>query len=581
MVLGWLLKYSSYGIDFTDEGNSLVWISNPFAYDVSVTQFGFVYHPLYRLLGGNIVALRQANILITFGLAWSLTYVFLISLAPESREKSIALYAVSAGLATSVFILFEPWFPTPSKNSLALQALLITSIGLLLADKTDTHKSVSGWIIIGVGGWLAFMAKPSTALALAMGVFIYLLFSRKFSIRFLLLAVVIAIVLLFASALLIDSSIMGFVQRLQLGIESGEILDAQHTFLEILRIDRFYLGKKLTLAILVVFALSFLATWGVWKKKKKGLLVSLSISFAFFALTVLLAIGHIHRIAALGEFHGLLIFGVVFAAVLVGVMLGHVKALKEITVSQWAIAGMFLVMPYIYVFGTNNNYWQFASSAAIFWLLAGLTLLGPLRDTCLLVLPLALAAQVVTAILLQTGFEQPYRQPDPLRFNDTNQKIAPQQTTLLLSASYASYLDNAITVARDSGFKPMTPVIDLSGQSPGILYAIGAESIGKPWLLGGYRGSLNFAKAGLARTSCEKIATAWLLLEPNGPRSISTELITSLGAAFPEGYEQVGSWQTAEGAGGFAEKRIQRLYKPINQNETLRVCQALREKEAL
>ena len=76
LVLGLLLKYSAYGIDFTDESFYLVWISNPFIYSVSLTQFGFIYHPLYSLLGGDIAALRQANILITYGLAWSLAYFF-------------------------------------------------------------------------------------------------------------------------------------------------------------------------------------------------------------------------------------------------------------------------------------------------------------------------------------------------------------------------------------------------------------------------------------------------------------------------------------------------------------------------
>lgn len=51
-ALGLLLRvciYAGHGFDFTDESYYLFWISNPFQYDWSVTQFGFVYHPLYRL----------------------------------------------------------------------------------------------------------------------------------------------------------------------------------------------------------------------------------------------------------------------------------------------------------------------------------------------------------------------------------------------------------------------------------------------------------------------------------------------------------------------------------------------------
>ena len=66
LVMDWLLRFCHYGIDFTDEGLYLVSIANPFNYDWSASQFGFVYHPLYLLLSGDIASLRQANLLITF-----------------------------------------------------------------------------------------------------------------------------------------------------------------------------------------------------------------------------------------------------------------------------------------------------------------------------------------------------------------------------------------------------------------------------------------------------------------------------------------------------------------------------------
>ena len=62
--------------DFTDEGFYLNWIAHPSLYKASHTQFGFIYHPLYLLFGGDIVLLRQANILITLALAWLLFFSF-------------------------------------------------------------------------------------------------------------------------------------------------------------------------------------------------------------------------------------------------------------------------------------------------------------------------------------------------------------------------------------------------------------------------------------------------------------------------------------------------------------------------
>ena len=61
LLLGWVMFRCRSGFDFTDEGFYLNWISNPQNFRASVTQFGFVYHPLYKLIGGNIALLRQVN----------------------------------------------------------------------------------------------------------------------------------------------------------------------------------------------------------------------------------------------------------------------------------------------------------------------------------------------------------------------------------------------------------------------------------------------------------------------------------------------------------------------------------------
>ncbi len=580
LLIWWLLKYSAYGIDFTDESFYLVWIANPFSYSISINQFGFVYHPLYSLLGGDIAALRQANILITFALAWGLAYSFLASLAVDLKESRITLLVVSAALATSAFILFDYWLPTPSYNSLNFQALLITANGLILAQKTPHRGSIIGWALIGIGGWLAFMAKPSTALALAVSVFLYLLLARKLSIRMLALTVACALTLLLISALLIDGSVVGFVKRIQLGVKFSRLLGGGHNLNQILRIDEFQLGAKFRLAIFLLSGAIFLALWSICAKSKKWSFIGLLISIALFAFTSLLTLGQIHWVVGLGQFQGLLVFAVIYALAIAALVLGRLSALKTISVQQWAIAALFLVMPHVYAFGTNGNYWQTGSRAAVFWILAGLTLLSPLireRASWLLGLPVALATQAVTATLVQTGLEQPYRQIQPLRLNASVLEIGAQRSEMMLSEGYAKYLSDVEAVVREAGFKPTTPMIDLSGQSPGILYSVGAENIGQAWTIGGYPGSLKLAEAALAHTSCEKISVAWILFEQDGPRSIPTELMFRLGADFPSGYKHVGTWQTAEGAGGYPDRRTQNLYKPVEQRKTLMSCQKLRE----
>ena len=130
----------------------------------------------------------------------------------------------------------------------------------------------------------------------------------------------------------------------------------------------------------------------------------------------------------------------------------------------------------------------------------------------------------------------------------------------------------------ESGFTKEDAIIDLSGQSPGLLYLLGAKSIGTAWNIGGYKGSLDMAKATFNLVDCTDIANAWVLYESKGSRSISTDLLTSLGMNFPMQYQKIGSWETPSGAGGYKEIRTQEVYKPLNVNIAKASCELTRKK---
>ncbi|WP_422420011.1 hypothetical protein [Pseudomonas sp. GZD-222] len=579
LLLGWLLKYSAYGIDFTDESFYLTWISKPFLFSGSTTQFGFVYHPLYKLLGGDIAALRQANILITFGLAWALCHVFLNSLSPYQAGQRLLSLTLSAGLASAALLIFHTWLVTPSYNSLSLQALMIAAIGVLMADKKLYRSSALAWMLIGVGGWLAFMAKPSTAMALALAVLTWLLAVHRCALRPTLLAVVSALVPLLASAWLIDGSIATFVARLQKGIQLTEDMGGGYTLAEILRIDRFDLhGEPENILLAVTHAVAAV-TGCLVAKERRWRYLGLSLLVVVFAFTASLALGQNHWVAHLGSFPGMSVFSVLLAALLFYLATGRLRTLASITPAQWVVAALFMVTPHIYAFGGNGNYWQFGGEAAIFWLLAGLTLWAPLirqRGSWQPLLPAVLVIQAIAATVLHGGLEKPYRQPQPLRLNTSALSLGPDGATLMLSDGFAQYIAAAVQVARTAGLQPGTPMVDLSGQSPGIVFALGADSIGQAWFIGGYPGSLKRASTALAAVSCQTIAASWVVWEPDGPRSLPAETLVQQGVRFPEGYRLAGSWKTAEGAGGYTHAREQFLYVPVNIEESARACQARR-----
>lgn len=571
LMLGWVLWYCRYGFDFTDEGFYLVWISNPFKYSVSVTEFGFIYHPLYVLLDGNIAALRQANILITFFLAWALGNIFLVTVFVDRPLERAPRLTISGAISTASLVMLSTLPSTPSYNWLALQALVIAAIGLLLADKKAAVGSILGWLLIGVGGWLAFMAKPPTAIALGLCSGFYLLMARKLSVRLLSFSFATTVGLLVLTALTVDGSIITFIDRLKEGKEAVELMGSGHDLSRLLRQHDLKLDGRAKIILIAGTAVIFSAAYLSQAKIKALLYGGTILSIAFALASMAIIFGITHKTLDDGYYRGLLLWSVPFAAILVGFALYRLKGLFQISRFQWALALTLLILPHVYAFGTNNNYWCQASHAGVFWVLAGFVLLSPIaanQKFTSLLLSFGLAVQLVVVALVQTGFESPYRQPQPLRKNDFQIEIGKPASALWLSQGFGRYVAEAIDLANQIQFKTGTPMIDLSGQSPGILYAVGASNIGQAWMIGGYPGSNELATRMLKTVSCKELSRAWLLVEPEGPRRISLGTLSSFGADLATDFEIAGTLRTAEGAGGYNKSRLQLFLKPVRSVDT-------------
>ena len=158
-------------------------------------------------------------------------------------------------------------------------------------------------------------------------------------------------------------------------------------------------------------------------------------------------------------------------------------------------------------------------------------------------------------------------------------KIDEKGNTLILSKEFVTYINEVKNISHKSGFKKQDNMIDLSGQSPGLLYLLGAKSIGTAWNIGGYKGSLDVAKASFNLVDCQEIGSAWILYDSKSPRSISTDLLASLGANFSDQYELVGSWKLKKEIAINHQERTQELYKPINIEQVINSCTISRMKK--
>jgi hypothetical protein len=589
-MLYWLFSYSNFGIDFTDEGFYLNWISNPYSYPVSSSQFGFVYHPLYLIAGEDIANLRQLNLLITFLLAWTVVILTLQIFAPNNSKVSLSLFSVSLALSTSVFnytIFFGEWLNSPSYNTLTFQSLLIVAIGLFLSFQNTPIRLHSGLLIMAIGGVLSFMAKPSTALLL----YITLIFTSLSLYRFKQIKIFFVYTMLFyfSIAIVIDKSIIIFYNRLRQGYELMQSLDAGHSLVDTFRIDFVGIDSRFQLYILLLHLILFLLTYC-------SIIAPKFIDYSILILVI------IHVIVIMGLFNNLiqinlgairnrfsgisffgfmeiLFFGLIITTILV-LALVKKSLLKNLGYKKLTVIIVMAVFPYLYSFGSNNNYWIMGYSVIFFWITAFsasfFLFLEQTRSWNALI-PLSVAVQLLTAFNVYSGIQNPYRQPQELYLNDSEVQIGITKSRIIVTDSYASYFKQIQETVKTSNFKTGDPVIDLSGHSPLTLYLLGSEAVGSPWLIGGYKGSENYAFESLLLFSCEKLSKSWILTEPDGPRLINLDVLIGLGLNFPDDYELRGTWQTPKNSSGWELSRTQLFYSPSKSRESMEKCLTIRD----
>ena len=180
---------------------------------------------------------------------------------------------------------------------------------------------------------------------------------------------------------------------------------------------------------------------------------------------------------------------------------------------------------------------------------------------------------------MTTGVENPYRQPKNLLENKSRLSIGKAKSSFILSTDFNRYFLDAISLTQQAGFKPDTPMIDLTGHSPTLLFALGAKSSGQAWTIGGYLGSNKIASVSLAKVSCKELATAWIIDEVAGPRSINPSVLLSFGANLSSDYNLVGTIDTPDKIVDYYDIRTQRIYKPTRDlNIAITKCEATRTK---
>ena len=146
-------------------------------------------------------------------------------------------------------------------------------------------------------------------------------------------------------------------------------------------------------------------------------------------------------------------------------------------------AAILMVFPFAIGFGSNNPISHTSGLYAVFWVAGTLLVVGALLRGAMarnLITATAFAAAIVSADVIARSVAEPYRLATPI-WGQTD-RVAIRDSGLRVDPQAARYLQTLKQAASNNGFSDGTPVLDLTGRSPGTLYAIGAKSPGAAWL---------------------------------------------------------------------------------------------------
>ena len=219
-----------------------------------------------------------------------------------------------------------------------------------------------------------------------------------------------------------------------------------------------------------------------------------------------------------------------------------------------------LMLAVAYAFGSGNGLIRQMSGAYVFFA-AGILYAAFWIDQYLdrnILWRIVPALVAVSALLVMHGaFNHPYRLPRKINEQVVKSSFLAGNGSLYVDKPTAGYINGLKKIALEAGWEPDTPFIDLTGGSPGAAVILGGRIMGVPWLLGGYKGSSEFAKTAIEMAPKSEQHTAWVLTAPKGKRKIPSEIMSDLGLDFPKSYEMVGKAKTGH------RNEVQLLWKPL------------------
>ena len=409
-----------------------------------------------------------------------------------------------------------------------------------------SRRASAGALLLGIGGAVLFLAKPPSAAATAVVVAAALLAGRRVDRRTVLVAVASAGCLLLAFAVAVDGSPADFMRRLTAGAREVQLLDGGHSLSSILRLDGLGLSR-LTLLIgfgaFVAFAALTWCSLPFVDRRKQSLLALLGLAaMVSTAAVISLRPGAVDSRVPGGVLLPLAMPLSAIACRLTWELRTAGQASREVRDWEGAALGAgLLLLPLSFALGSNADTWVAARQHSVLWILTSVVLLRPLlaRGGWRVLTATVVGAVTLSGFDMVRAAQEPYRQPGPA-WEAEARVMAGSGRSLRVSEATAEAVGDLQAMARRSGLGPGTTIIDLTGQAPGLVFALSGTAANSPWVPGSYPGSENLLRATLERLTCRDATGAWLLVQQGGPRSMAEAFFPAVGASADD-YTVLGS----------------------------------------
>jgi hypothetical protein len=564
-----LILWSSFrGFDITDESFYVLNMWQPLRNYGAVSEFGKILSIIPLVFGRDIAEIRIASfsVVLLFGLFSSLNITRMQGLNGLSLSlKEIVTTTCAACVA--IIAYYKYWLLTPSYNLFILLGTLLVGFAILgalsrLRQTLDWRVALRIGVLMGIGGVLTAIGRPTGALAAGGVAGIWLIILLRFGNALVVGATSIATVLIFVTVhvSIFDGDWQAFAQRITFARDLATSLDAGHSIMsavgrsgqELLATSKRLLAGPYLWG-LITTAITYWIQSSVRYRDFTTPREKLSVATAAGSIAVVIG----SMITANNNWESYLGFlGLDLAAFLITLLLvsgslaSRLAKFNYIEVANlrasYLTVGLYC-LPFVMLsltssFGSNANI--VAASGITFVLYASAILIA--WSTLIFGEFASIRMAMHSLLCIAVGFgllhaaHNPYRLSDGLLGQTQAISLMDSDTVLRVDEVTANWANTLKRIAVEHEWVVGTPLIDMTGGTPGAALVLGAHAPTTPWLVGGYSGSGNYATMALSAADHRLLRDAWILTAPDGNRRLDESILRTVGVEFPENYVLLG-----------------------------------------